>query len=84
MTNLSKQYNLSQIYTNYKLWSAAVHILDGAQIASGHTIAGHRSKTSLKTYSEKHESKKKVCGISLLKVHLAVISEQANSFEGKD
>lgn len=53
MKTLSEQAGLSKKYTNHSLRATTVHVLDAARIPSRHimTVTGHKSVTSLKTYS---------------------------------
>ncbi|VDI10339.1 Hypothetical predicted protein [Mytilus galloprovincialis] len=61
MNEISKMANLSHIYTNHSCRATTVHLLDEADIPSRHimTVTGHKSETSLKTYSGKTCEKKK-------------------------
>lgn len=53
MSTISEMADLSVRYTNHCLRATAVHLLDSAQFAGRHimTITGHKSETSLKTYT---------------------------------
>ena len=53
MPTISKSAGLSKRYTNHSLRSTTVHILDSNQFAGRHitSITGHKSETSLKTYT---------------------------------
>lgn len=55
MSEISKVVKLSKIYTNHSCRATTVHVLDEANVPSRHimTVTGHRSETSLKTYSGK-------------------------------
>lgn len=55
MTDISKAAGLSQLYTNHSCRATTVHLLDEAQIPSRHimSVTGHKSETSLRTYSGK-------------------------------
>lgn len=62
MKNLSESAGLSRIYTNHSLRATTVHVLDSARIPSRHimSVTGHKSESSLKTYSgqtDKHTKK---------------------------
>ncbi|XP_071180979.1 uncharacterized protein [Mytilus edulis] len=61
MNEISKMANLSHIYTNHSCRATTIHLLDEADIPSRHimTVTGHKSETSLKTYSGKTCEKKK-------------------------
>ena len=53
MNKISESAQLSKKYTNHSLRATAVHILDAANFPSRHimTVTGHRSESSLKTYT---------------------------------
>lgn len=53
MSEISKKTGLRIIYTNHSCRVTIVHVLDAAQIPSRHimTVTGHKSESSLKTYS---------------------------------
>jgi len=53
--------DLSQVYTNHSIRATTVHVLDTAQIPSRHimTVTGHKSESSLKTYSGKTDNSTK-------------------------
>lgn len=53
MSEISKKAGLSIIYTNHSCRANTGHVLDAAQIPSRHimTVTGHKSESSLKTYS---------------------------------
>lgn len=53
MSEISKKAGLSIIYTNHSCRATTVRVLDAAQIPSRHimTVTGHKSESSLKTYS---------------------------------
>ena len=55
MPEISGMADLSQVYTNHSIRATTVHVLDIAQIPSRHimTVTGHKSESSLKTYSGK-------------------------------
>lgn len=55
MSEISVASELSVRYTNHSCRATTVHVLDVAQIPSRHimTVTGHRSESSLKTYSGK-------------------------------
>lgn len=62
MTEISRAANLSKEYTKHSYRATSVHVLDGAEFPSRHimSITGHKSETSLKTYSgETSENTKK-------------------------
>ena len=50
---VSKEFALSQVYTNHSLRATTVHVLDAGNIAGRHIISatGHKSESSLKTYT---------------------------------
>ncbi|XP_033759203.1 uncharacterized protein LOC117341461 [Pecten maximus] len=58
MTEISKAASLSVVYTNHSLRATTVHVLDSAHIPSRHimTVTGHKSESSLKTYSGKTDN----------------------------
>lgn len=51
MSEISKVFKLSQVYTNYSL--TTVHLLDVASIPGRHimSVTGHKSESSLKSYT---------------------------------
>ena len=53
MPEISRMADLSQVYTNHSIRATTFHVLDTAQIPSRHimTVTGHKSESSLKTYS---------------------------------
>ena len=53
MNTISKECQLSQIYTNHSLRATTVHFLDIANIQDRHimSVTGHKSQSSLKTYT---------------------------------
>ena len=53
MATISEKAGLSKRYTNHSLRSTTVHILDSNEFASRHitSVTGHKSETSLKTYT---------------------------------
>ena len=61
MSEISKKAGLTTIYTNHSCRATTVHVLDSAQIPSRHimSVTGHKSESSLKTYSGKTDEKTK-------------------------
>ncbi|XP_067669801.1 uncharacterized protein [Haliotis asinina] len=61
MPNLSIKAGLSMKYTNHSLRATTVHVLDAAQVPSRHimTVTGHKSESSLKTYTGYTDEKAK-------------------------
>ena len=60
MPNISQKAGLSRRYTNHSLHATSVHLLDSiGKYASRHimTVTGHKSETSLKTYTGYTDSK---------------------------
>jgi hypothetical protein len=55
MTDVSRAANLSKEYINHSCRATTVHVLDEAEFPSRHimSITGHKSETTLKTYSGK-------------------------------
>lgn len=55
MAEISRAANLSREYTNHSCRATTVHLLDEAKFPSRHimSVTGHKSETSLKTYSGK-------------------------------
>jgi len=53
MSEISKEFSFSQVYTNHSLRATTVHVLDPANIAGRHimSVTGHKSESSLKTYT---------------------------------
>ena len=53
MGQISREFSLSKTYTNHSLRATTVHVLDAAQFPGRHimTVTGHKSETSLKTYT---------------------------------
>ncbi|KAK3086317.1 hypothetical protein FSP39_016762 [Pinctada imbricata] len=53
MSTISAEFGLSKSYTNHSLRATLVHILDAANFAGRHImcVTGHKSETSLKTYT---------------------------------
>lgn len=61
MTEISRMAKLSHEYTNHSCRATTVHVLDEAQVPSRHimSVTGHKSESSLKTYSGKTCEKNK-------------------------
>ena len=61
MPILSIKAGLSVKYTNHSLRATTVHVLDAAQVPSRHimTVTGHKSESSLKTYTGYTDEKAK-------------------------
>ena len=61
MSEISRKAGLEVKYTNHSCRATTVHVLDAAQIPSRHimTVTGHKSETSLKSYSGKTDNKTK-------------------------
>jgi hypothetical protein len=61
MKNLSKQAGLSQQYTNHSIRATAVTILDKSGFEARHimSVSGHRSESSIRSYSKTDEATKK-------------------------
>ena len=59
MTTISKEAGLSRLYTNHSCRATTVHVLDEAHIPSRHIMAvtGHKSESSLKTYTGQTSAK---------------------------
>jgi hypothetical protein len=55
MTEISRMAKLSREYTNHSCRATTMHVLDKAQVPSRHimSVTGHKSESSLKTYSGK-------------------------------
>ena len=53
MTTISKDCQLSKIYTNHSLCATTVHLLDVARFPDRHImyVTGHKVESSLKTYT---------------------------------
>ena len=51
MSEISKEFALSQVYTNHSLRATTVHVLDATNIAGRWSVTGHKSESSLKTYT---------------------------------
>lgn len=53
MPEISKEFSLSQVYTNHSLRATTVHVLDATNIVGRHIMSatGHKSESSLKTYT---------------------------------
>jgi hypothetical protein len=47
MSEISKEFALSQVYTNHSLRATTVHVLDAANIAVRHimSVTGHKSES---------------------------------------
>ena len=54
MKNISKDAKLSQVYTNHCIRATTITILDKAGIEARHimSVSGHRSETSIRSYSK--------------------------------
>ena len=65
MSEISKEFALSQIYTNHSLRATTVHVFDAANIAGRHimSVTGHKSESCLKTYTDytSNKTKKTMC-----------------------
>ena len=61
MKNISKQAGLSQQYTNHSIRATAVTILDKSGFEARHimSVSGHRSESSIRSYSKTDEATKK-------------------------
>jgi hypothetical protein len=61
MTTISKDCQLSKIYTNHSLCATTVHLLDVARFPDRHimSVIGHKAESSLKTYTGYTDSKTK-------------------------
>lgn len=61
MTTISKDCQLSKIYTNHSLRATTVHLLDVARFPDRHimSVTGHKAESSLKTYTGYTDSKTK-------------------------
>jgi len=61
MANLSEECGLSKRYTNHCIRSTCITVLDDNDIASRHIIglSGHKSETSIKSYSKRLNDDKK-------------------------
>lgn len=61
MNKISAKCGLNTIYTNHLCHATTVHVLDSAQFPSRHimSVTGHKSESSLKTYSGKTDENTK-------------------------
>ena len=61
MKNISKQAGLSQQYTNHSIRATAVTILDKSGFEARHimSVSGHRSESSIRSYSKTDEATKR-------------------------
>jgi hypothetical protein len=61
MQSISKDCQLSKIYTNHSLRATTVHLLDVARFPDRHimSVTGHKAESSLKTYTGYTDSKTK-------------------------
>ena len=61
MTTISKDCQLSNIYTNHSLRATTIHLLDVARFPDRHImfVTGHKAESSLKTYTGYTDSKTK-------------------------
>lgn len=80
MKSLSEAAGLSTKYTNHSLRATTVHVLDSARIPSRHimTVTGHKSESSLKTYSGQTDiSTKKLMSRTLSESTISLKSSSA-------
>ena len=61
MSDISKAAKLSMVYTNHSVRATSITIMDNGGITGRHImkVSGHRSETSLKSYSNRVSDKKK-------------------------
>ena len=87
MSVLSEKAELSRKYTNHSLRATSVHVLDSAQVPSRHimTVTGHKSETSLKTYTgyTDENTKKRMSHTISRSVGLAVEKEPPRKITAK-
>jgi hypothetical protein len=79
MTEISRMAKLSHEYTNHSCRATTVHVLDEAQVPSRHimSVTGHKSESSLKTYSGKTcEKNKKTYLTNDLTGHMSLPEKQ--------
>jgi hypothetical protein len=61
MKILSQKYNLSAVYTNHSLRSITLTMLDNEGFEARHimAISGHKTETSIRSYSRTDDSKRR-------------------------
>ena len=61
MKRISKEANLSRIYTNHSIRATAVTILDKSGFEASHimTVSGHRNESSTRAYSKTDQTTKR-------------------------
>jgi len=61
MKNISKQENLSQIFNNHSIRATSIAVLDFNKFEARDimTVSGHKSETSIKSYSDKTSETRK-------------------------
>ena len=61
MKNLSKQLNLSKLYTNHSLRATTITLLDNKGFKARHimSISGHKTESSIRSYSRTDDTQKR-------------------------
>jgi hypothetical protein len=61
MKNLSKQLNLSKLYTNHSLRATTITLLDNKCFEARHimSISGHKIESSIRNYSRTNDTQKR-------------------------
>lgn len=61
MKNLSKQLNLSKLYTNHSLRATTITLLDNKGFEARHimSISGHKTESSIRSYSRTDDTQKR-------------------------
>ena len=61
MKKISKEADLSKIYSNHSIGATAVTILDKSGFETRHSmsVSGHRTESSIRSYSKTDEATKK-------------------------
>jgi hypothetical protein len=81
MSAISEAASLSRRYTNHSLQATTAHILDEARVPSRHvmSVTGHKSESSLKTYSGQTTKSTKRLMSETLSARSGVVSSNSKS-----
>ena len=65
MKNLSKQLNLSKLYTNHSLRATTITLLDNKGFEARHIISSHKTESSIISYSRTDDTPKRKIATAL-------------------